>query len=419
MRISILSDFHFGFAYNSELENDSFDNVEEAEEKALDSDLILLGGDIFDNRMPKTQTWAQAMKILTKPLLKSNPGIKLIECSKQLKEISKRTLNHLPVVALHGNHERRAKGEINPVEALENAGILIHLHCNTIVFEKDGVKVAIHGMSNVPERFAYDVLNQWNPKPLEGCINILFLHQNIDPYVYSPLELPSLNIFNLPKGFDLIIDGHIHIKTEEKIDSSSFIIPGSLTITQFQRSEAEIEKCFVRLDIDKEIKAEFIPLEKNRKFFYEEIKIENSASVRDQIEKKIGDIVYTRNLPKPPIIRLKIAGRETEVLDQELRDVERKYSGKAVLIFAKELESPEMTEKIEFLRNLREQKLSTEEIGLNLLKKNLDEFQFDYAFDYEDFFKLLTEGEVDRTFNILIGEQKTLTQILKNSLVIK
>ena len=418
MKISILSDFHFGFAYTSEMENDSFDNAEEAMEKALDSDLILIGGDIFDTRLPKTQTWANAIKVLTKPLLKENTGVKLVECTKQLKEISKKTLNHLPVIALHGNHERRAKTEINPVEVLENAGILIHLHCQTAVFEKNGVKVAIHGMSNVSERFAYDVLNQWNPKPLPNCVNILLLHQSIDPYVYSPLEPPTLNLSNLPKGFDLIIDGHIHTQIQEKTNGTNFIIPGSLTITQFQKSEAEIEKCFVKLDIGNEIKTEFIPLEKNRKFFYEEIKLEEK-SVRDQIERKISDIVYTRNLSKPPVIRLRIFGKETEVLDQELRDIERKYDEKAILVFVKELESPEMTEKIEFMKNLREQKLSTEEIGLNLLKKNLEELQFESTFDYEDMFRLLTESEVDSAFNILTGEQKTLTQILKDSLVNK
>ncbi len=413
MKISILSDFHFGFAYTSEMENDSFENAEEAITKALDSDLILLAGDIFDSRLPKTQTWSDAIKVLTKPLLKESTGVKLIECAKQLKEISKKTLSHLPVISLHGNHERRAKGETNPVEVLENAGILIHLHCQTAVFEKDGVKVAIHGMSNVPERFAYDVLSQWNPKPLPDCANILFLHQSIDPYVYSPLEPPTLNLSNLPKGFDLIINGHIHTQTQEKINGTTLIIPGSLTITQFQKSEAEIEKSFVRLDIDKEIKAEFIPLEKNRKFFYEEVKIESTSSVRGQIESKISNIIYTRNLLKPPVIRLRIVGKETEILDQELRDIERKYSGKAILTFVKELESPEMAEKIEFMKNLREQKLSTEEIGLNLLKKNLEELKFESAFDHEDIFKLLTEGEVDRAFNILTGEQRTLTQILR------
>jgi DNA repair exonuclease SbcCD nuclease subunit len=329
MKISILSDFHFGYACNSELENDSFDNVEEAMDKALDSDLIIITGDIFDTRMPKTQTWAQTIKVLIKPLLKENPGVKLVESTKELKEISKRTLNHLPVLALHGNHERRSREEINPVETLENAGILIHLHCNTIVFEKDGVKVAVHGMSSVAERTAYEVLSQWNPRPMPDCVNILLLHQNIDPYVYSPLEIPSLNHSNLPKGFDLIINGHIHTKVEEKINGSKFIIPGSLTITQFQRSEAEQEKCFVTVNVgkDKEISTEFVPLEKNRKFLYEELKLQDKT-FREQIEKRVNDIVYSRNFSKPPVIRLKIIGKETEVIDQELRELERKYSNK-------------------------------------------------------------------------------------------
>src|SRR3989338_8487981 len=109
MKISVLSDLHFGYAYNSELENDCFDNAEEAMEKSLDSDLIILGGDIFDIRAPRTPTWGKALKILSKPLMKDNPNIKLTQTDKQLKEISQRSLSHIPVVAIAGNHERLIK----------------------------------------------------------------------------------------------------------------------------------------------------------------------------------------------------------------------------------------------------------------------------------------------------------------------
>src|SRR3972149_3426804 len=151
MKIAILSDTHFGYAYNDALAEDSFENADEAIEKAMDADLILLCGDVFDVRIPNTQTWAKALKILSKPLLKQG-SMKMVSCTKELKEISKRTLNHIPVIAIHGNHERRSREELNTVQALENAGLVIHLHLQTIVFEKDGKKVAIHGMSNVPER---------------------------------------------------------------------------------------------------------------------------------------------------------------------------------------------------------------------------------------------------------------------------
>jgi DNA repair exonuclease SbcCD nuclease subunit len=415
MKIAVLSDFHFGFAYSSELENDSFDNAEEAMEKALDSDLILIAGDIFDSRLPKTEVWAKAIKILVKPLLKEKTGVKLVQSSKELKEISKRTLQHLPVVALHGTHERRGRGEVNAVEALDNAGILIHLHCQTVVFEKDGVKVAVHGMSGVPERFAKDVLYEWNPRPIKGCFNILMLHQSIDPFVYSPLEPPSLNLSNLPKGFDLIIDGHIHVAGKEKINDANLIFPGSTIVTQLEPNEAEIEKGFYKIDLNKTINVSFIPLMSNRKFFYKEIKLESSP-MREQIEKRIDEILSEKHT-KAPLIKLRIIGKEVEVLDQELRDIERKYFGKAIISFAKELEAPEIVRKIEFLRNLREQKLSVEEIGFQILKKNLEELKFDSVFDYEQAFGMLSENEVDKFFNILIGEQITLEKILKKSLV--
>ena len=412
MKIAILSDFHFGFAYNSELENDSFENAEEAVQRALDSDIILLAGDIFDSRLPRTGVWSSAIKVLVKPLLKENTGVKLVQSSKQLKEISKRTLNHLPVVALHGTHERRSKGETNAVETLENAGLLIHLHCQSIVFEKNGIKVAIHGMSGVPERFAKDVLYQWGPKPIEGCFNILMLHQSIEPFIYSPLDPPTLNLSNLPKGFDLIVDGHLHLAGQEKANSTLILFPGSTITTQLEKNESEAEKGFYQIEFDKELKINFIPLKGNRKFFYDEIKIETGL-LRDQVESKINGIL-NQNFSKKPIIKLRISGDEAEVLNQELRDVERKYSGQAIINFAKELDTPGIAKKIEFLRNLREQNLSVEEIGTQILKKSLEELKFDSGFDFEQAFNLLSDSQTERFFNILIGDQGTLNSVLKS-----
>jgi len=409
MKISVLSDLHFGYAYNSELENDCFDNAEEGIEKSLDSDLIILGGDIFDIRAPKTQTWGKALKILSRPLLKENPNIKLVETDKQLKEISQRSLNHIPVIAIAGNHERLIKGEVNTVEALENAGLVIHLHLNTMVFEKDGVKVAIHGMSSVPERYAKEVLDKWNPKPIEGYVNILLMHQSIDPYVYSPLEPPSLTLSNLPKGFDIIINGHLHGHNIEKLDRTILMMPGSTVITQLEKNEAATDKVIGRITIDNEIQTEFMPLENTRKFYYEELTVDQTTlTLREQIERQLTQILYSSEHNKKPIIRMKLKGRDTNILDQDLRNAENKFSDKAVLILVKELESQELTEKRELLKNLREQKLSIEELGLIILKKNLEEFDMEKEFDYDTMFHLLSEDQTESALNILLGEQTTL-----------
>ncbi|MBI4010102.1 MAG: DNA repair exonuclease [Candidatus Aenigmarchaeota archaeon] len=411
MKIAVLSDLHFGYAYNSELENDSFDNAEEAIDKALGSDLILVCGDVFDIRGPKTTTWAKALKILSKPLLKENPGTKLVSCTKELKEISRKTLSHVPVIAIHGNHERLTVGEQNTVEALENAGILIRLHLNTIIFEKDGIKVAVHGMSSVPERYAKDILYQWNPQPVKDCFNILVFHQNIEPFIYSPIEPPTISISNLPRGFDIVIDGHIHTHTMEQLGNTKFIIPGSTVITQFQRSESEVEKTITQIIVGKDANVEFVPLETARKFFYEEMNLDG-LSLHDLVEKKVNDILFSKTFYKKPVIRIKLNG--TQMLnDRELNSIVSKYANKAVIVFVKDIETPEMVESVELLRNLKEQKLSIEEIGLSLFRKNLDKMKFESGFDYQDIFTLLSEGETETVFNILSGEQKSLVHFGK------
>ena len=76
MKISVLSDLHFGYSRGTRLEKDSFQNAQEAISKCLDSDLILITGDIFHSRIPRTETWAEALKVLSKPLLTKNKGKK-------------------------------------------------------------------------------------------------------------------------------------------------------------------------------------------------------------------------------------------------------------------------------------------------------------------------------------------------------
>jgi DNA repair exonuclease SbcCD nuclease subunit len=376
----------------------------------LDADLILLPGDIFDSRMPKTSVWARAIHILTMPLMAETSNVKFVSSTKQLKKISKRTLQRIPVIALHGTHERRGN-DTNAIHALENAGVLVHLHQETIVFEKDGTRVAVHGMSGVPDRYARRVLEEWGPQPLPDCINIFMMHQSIDPFIYSPLGTVSIKLENLPKGFDLIIDGHLHGAGREVVDGTPLIFPGSTVITQLEKHEAFGEKGFYEFDIvmdvdgNKKIDFNFYALQGSRKFFFEDV--ETDGGVMSNIEKKLDELL-DRNFTKRPIVKMKIKGKYNDVIEQDLKAIERKYGDRAILRFVKELESPEIAEKIEFLRNLREQKMSTEEIGLSLLHKNLEELNFSSQFDSERIFRMLSEGAVDNAFNILTGEQKTL-----------
>lgn len=402
MKIAVMSDFHFGYGYNTELEDDSFLNAEDAMEKAMKSDLIINAGDIFDTKFPKTPVWSRAIRVIAKPLVMENPGIRMVSCTKDLTRISERTLNHIPTVALHGNHERRGK-DTNTLKALENAGLLVHLDRDTIVFEKGGVKVAIHGMSWTPDRYAKNVLDEWNPAPLPDCVNILVFHQSISPFVYSPLEKPSIDKDNIPKGFDIIINGHIHEASSENI-GVPFILPGSTVITQFNKGEANGEKGFYEIDIEwdneKKIDFRFVALENSRKFFFEDVNA--SGNLKDNIESRL-DSIMDRKFRKKPLVKIKVVGNENEYSDKDIKEVMKKYENKAILRFVKDLESPEITEKVEFLRNIRDQKLSSEEIGLRLLHNNLESMSFGSSFEVDGVFSLLVEGRVDDAFNIVSG----------------
>jgi DNA repair exonuclease SbcCD nuclease subunit len=409
MKIAVLSDLHFGYGHNTDLEEDSFDNAEEAmREVCKDAQLILVPGDIFDMRFPKTPMWTKAMKILSMPLLVENRGLRLVSSSKQLKEISQRTLGHLPMVALHGNHEVQGENT-NTLQTLENAGMLVHLEKDVIVFEdaNDGTRVAIHGMSWVPDRYAKEKLDEFLPKPIEGCVNILMLHQSISPFLFTPLEKPSLDADNLPKGFDIMIDGHLHWSAmQEAAGGTPLLFPGSTVITQFDKAEARARKGYYEIIIEPKEKPKFLfkEIAGGRRFYFEDVKMD--GSMRESVERKISSILENyRASPngKKPLIKLKILGNESEYVEQDVKEMEEKYGSEAVLRFVKELESPEIADKVEFLRNLREQKMSAEEIGLSILNKSLGEMGFSKSFRPEDVFTLLVDGRVEEVFGMLSG----------------
>ena len=117
-----------------------------------------------------------------------------------------------------------------------------------------------------------------------------------------------------------------------------------------------------------------------------------------------GDYTFLNTVSWKRAVCLLIKGK-TEVL---------KYSEKVILHFSRELESSDITKKIELLRGLREKKLSIEEMGLKILGENLKKLNFGSSFDGENVFRLLSEGETEKAFSILSGQQKTLSQLFKS-----
>ncbi len=396
MKISIFSDCHCGFAYGSERGEDSFLGLEEAIEKSLDSDLILMAGDIFDTRVPRPEVFSRAARILSKaqhvPSRTSFSEIK----NKEKHEISPLALRGIPIVAIHGTHERRSKHLVNPIQALEHAGLLIHLNCSTAVFEVDGKKVAIHGMSGVPDRYAGSVLREWNPQPIPDALNILMFHQSIEPYIYSPLEPPTIKLQDLPNGFDLYILGHIHWSEIKDLNSGKFLLTGSTTYTSLHKTESLQPKYVYQYN--GEIKK--IPLESQRKIFWNEF--EYTSNIANDVESMLGSIPQMQN---KPIAVLKIKGtlpKDSAPID--FNEIERKYSDRAIIKIDRKLKSESLKEQVELVKLIREQKLSPEEHGIRILEDNLKQLNCDI--NIQDIFDLLVEGDSEDIFNLLVKKNE-------------
>jgi DNA repair exonuclease SbcCD nuclease subunit len=402
MRVAILSDFHFGFGDGSERANDPYDAFKEAIEKAMGCDLIIFAGDIFDNRSPDAETLTRAMELMIPPLL-TQTGVKLMQgIGKDVSKVSEMALMGIPIVAIHGTHERRTKGLLNPVEALEKAGFLIYLHCNGVVFDKDGTRVAIQGMSGVPDQYAESVLSNWNPAPEHGCFNILILHQSITEFLYAP---HTLDLNKLPKGFDVYVDGHIHEAKESEYAGGTFLLSGSLVPTQI-REESEKPKGFwiIETSLRDEIKDSPV-LQKARKYlkngyaiYWIELGHQRKVYVRsfenpdiETVEAELGKIVK-ENPQRKPIVRIDFKGRVSPTLADE---IEMKFGAKAILSLKREKEEKALPTK-----TLEEHKLSVEELGRKILMENLAKAGLETK-AFESLFELLSAGKSDEAMALL------------------
>lgn len=414
MRIAILSDFHFGFGEGGERANDPYDAFREAIEKAKGCDLMIFAGDLFDMRDPDAETLAKSMELMIPPLLEPS-GVTLTKgMGKDISKVSKIALMGTPMVAIHGTHERRAKGLLNPVEALERAGFLVYLHCNGAIFEKNGERVAVHGLSGVPDQYAESVLSNWNPAPAKGCFNIFVLHQSIAEFMYAQ---HTLDLNKIPKGFDLYVNGHIHEAKRADYAGAPFLLSGSLMATQV-KEESEKPKGFWIVDtsalgrpdppnaektFDSDgVRIYWARLENQRKVYVRTFENPEITAVEAEIDKIVHE-----NRESKPIVRIDLKG---EVRDSLAGDIEAKFGGRVILSLKKTAISKEAIPS----KTLAEHKMSVEEMGRKILSENLSKAKLD-AGRFESLFELLVEGKMDEATDILTKAHETRESMPRNA----
>ncbi len=292
MKVGIVSDTHFGYARFYE---DSIKQGREAIIKAArECDLIIHAGDMFDTRLPSFETLKDVFNIFR-------------EASSFKK----------PIIAIHGNHERRIKGYTNPVKLIATTGVIKYIHGEVFSFEKEGERINILGVGSVPEEHSPEIIKiayERNREKLKDGFNILLMHQMLSEFDPSGETKLSLSFLE-EMGFDLVINGHIHKRVIEK----NLIIPGSTVITSLGEDEIKHRRGFVIFDTKG--KAEFKEVEQ-RDIFNEEIEFVNAGY--EEILKEIENKYYElRERDKEAIIRIKLKGSVKEGVVPSLLNVEK------------------------------------------------------------------------------------------------
>jgi len=392
MKIAITSDWHLGYLWGDpKLEMDSFTHLSEAfsimQEENID--LVLVSGDLFDKQTPTPEVFYEAINLFNKINIENKLNLKAED-----------RILKIPMIGIPGNHEYRGKEYKSTIELLEITGFIKYLHGDSITINN----VSVFGLSGIPDKYALDVLKKWNPIPIPNNYNILLVHQSFREYL--PFDDESiLTLGNLPGGFDLIVNGHLHWKALEKLEQGgTFIMPGSTIATQNKKIESDTPKGFYILDTEtKELR--FIELKETRPVIYVDLsfKKSNPKDIESKINEELEKI-NNKNHKKDPFVRVRIKGDlETGFFskDIDLKKFEIMYPN-FYLSFANNIEEKSLKESIDKLKELEKNRGNIEEITKEIFIEQIKQTKLSPDFDYQTIYELLEKGDVEKAKALIL-----------------
>lgn len=369
MRIGIASDFHLGFG-SGRRKGDSRLQAERAVKELLrqDVDVILLAGDVFDSPVPRPETLRDAVSVLRLAQKKAS-DTKFTGIGRDTPEFK-----GTPVVAIHGNHERRVRGDVNPTQLMDIMGYLIYLHDSGVVTND----VGIYGLGSVPESYAQRVFRSLKVKPLADTSFFMF-HQDLIPYI----PRASLTLKDLPRGFSYYINGHIHASRQEK----KFLIVGSTVVTQMKPEESEKfvwvwDGGFEKHQI------------KSRPLHYMDVDAAGKApgEILSTIDKEIQDLL-SKDCDEMPMIRILVRGKLAKGFKPSDLIFTNDYD--AIINFSKRLDGG-------ILSNIDVDELDVDEIAVRTLDKMLQERKL--KINAAKLYTYLIRGDETGVWNLLEGD---------------
>ncbi len=359
MRIAITGDFHLGF------NQDALAQARNALDACKDAVAIVIAGDVFDSRIPRQETLNEALQLFSQAAesLSSNAVVFELDADGVITGLS----NYPPILAVAGTHERRSKGLANPIHLLDSALAAVNLHARKICVQKDGEKVVFQAMAGVPEEFSRQVLKKMEFKPVKGAFNVFVFHQSLAEAM--PFG-ESLAAQDLPDGFDLYVDGHIHWMMELIEGKKRIVIPGSTVVTQMRKNETRKKQVII---FDTQAGTYETREFSTRSFLYRDIVFENpatSAEVAAQVDSALTEMLAAGNQSQVPIVKLKLSGRLANGLeskDLDLTAIAKRYADKAMLHIDRDFERKDpLQADAEELQKARSDPRGVREISVEL-----------------------------------------------------
>ncbi len=382
VKIAIASDFHLGY---ERFREDAYKQAEVAlDEASKAADAIIIPGDVFDMRVPKPDVLAEAINLF-RNLSKKGWKAKVTEV-----QAASRAYTSVPIVAIPGTHERRAQGVENPVNLLGLAGLLIDVSDGYAVIEKDGEKVMVYGIGGVSEERFLETIKKLDPKPKANHFNIFMFHQST--YELLPFSEDFVRFDQLPKGFDLYVDGHIHNKVEKKVHGKHFLIPGSTVLTQLKDAEQEEKGFFV---FDTATGAYTFHKIKSRRFVV--VKVDMTGKDAEQLASDTRKAITAavQSGADMPVVRVELSGtmkKGTRGIDVDFQGIIKEYHDRAIVEIAKPgMETIESSTDVDSLRKGSLENMSVKDYGLGIFVEKLKQSKYGLSIGPSELFELLSE----------------------------
>jgi DNA repair exonuclease SbcCD nuclease subunit len=272
----------------------------------------------------------------------------------------KRGIPGVPIFGIHGNHDRRAKGYVHPTDLLAHGGFLRNFHNQTLLYELNGEKAAISGMGSVPEDLAREGLKAISCKPVAGAFNIFVLHQSFQEFDVSHNE-QFITFDDLPEGYDLYLCGHSHKQNL----SGKVLNPGSTVVTQLREDETG-QRGWLLYDT-KAKSPQFRPI-KSRELCRKVLEFHEGTpdEIRAAVEKEAKAAISAS-----PSTLVKIIVKGTLAPGFHQVDIRLPEFGDSVFI-DNSMNAESLRERISQIKLSREQKKSSKEVAMRILRQKLE-----------------------------------------------